>query len=445
MKHRKHLLNYIYFLLVMGVLCGCDLISNYQNVVSESVVQQEKTSLEEYTEENKVEQTEADSEKITETSQANEQPSYATTEEGTQAEDIVEDRIDTTIQRMTLREKVGQMFIVRPDALDIKFEQDRVIDPSAAGVKELTDYMVETLKDYPVGGIIFFDKNIQSPEQITMFNESLRNATEIPMFLSVDEEGGVVSRIENHPAFDVTEYKNAATVGATKDTNNAFQMGQTIGAYLKEYGFNMDFAPVADVYTNPQNVVIGARSFSSDAQEVAKMSGAMAQGLCEKGIIPVFKHFPGHGDTAEDSHKGLAVSYKTKEELENCEWIPFKEVPDTDCIMMGHIAVPNVTGEKIPASLSYAVVTEILREEMGFQGLIITDSFEMKAIINTYTPGEASVAAILAGNDMILSPNGLPEAFETVIAAVEEGTIEEERIDESVRRILRFKYEWLEE
>ncbi len=350
--------------------------------------------------------------------------------------------IDMLMQQMTLRQKVGQLFIVRPDSLDMSQTKEQVSSADAAGAAMLTDAMTDTLKDYPVGGVVMFAKNITSPQQIITFNESLQNASDIPLFIAVDEEGGLVSRLANHKAFDLQKYESAAAVGAGNDVSAAWEMGSTIGSYLKKYGFNMDFAPDADVNTNPNNPVIGTRAFSSDANIAAQMAGAMADGLEEQEIIPVFKHFPGHGDTAEDSHKSIAVSYKTAEEMENCEWLPFEEAGSEDCIMVGHIAVPDINNDFTPATMSYKIVTEILKGQLDFQGLIITDSLSMQAVTNDYDSGEAALLALEAGCDLLLMPEDFPEAFDAVMDAVENGTISEQRLDESVRRILQFKQKY---
>lgn len=221
--------------------------------------------------------------------------------------------------------------------------------------------------------------------------------------------------------------------------DEAAEMGNVIGAYLRNYGFNMDFAPVADVNTNPDNPVIGTRAFSSDPEEAATLAVAMASGLNAQGITAVFKHFPGHGDTAEDSHSSIAVSYKSAEEMASCEWLAYRTLTDTDCVMVGHIATPEITGTLVPASLSHTLVTDILKGELGFEGPVITDSLSMGAITENYTPGEAAIAALEAGCDILLMPNGLAEAFEAVVSAVEDGTFPEETLDAIVTRILTFK------
>ncbi len=361
--------------------------------------------------------------------------SFAVTEAETQEVTY----IDSLLAGMTLREKVGQLFIIRPDSLSTELTQEQITDASGYGVTEMTEALRESLNQYPVGGIAMFGKNIVSPEQLTGFLGDLQNASAIPLFLSVDEEGGTVARLANHSAFDLPRYPSATEVASSGGEAAALEMGVTIGNYLKQYGFNMDFAPVADVNTNPDNPVIGKRAFSSDPETAADMAEAMASGLRQAGIIPTFKHFPGHGDTATDSHTGVAVSEKSWEEMLFCEWIPFLRAGVWDCVMVGHITAPNVTGDSLPASLSSRMVTEILRGELGFSGLIITDSLEMKAVSQDYTPAEASVMALQAGCDLLLMPNGFREAFEGVVTAVESGEISQTRIDSSVKRILELK------
>lgn len=348
---------------------------------------------------------------------------------------------------MTLRQKVGQLFMVRPDALDPSLTREQINDDKAEGVTSLTDAMEQRLQAYPVGGICQFGKNITDPQQITRFNEELQAASQVPLLLAVDEEGGSVARLANNPAFDLPRYESAAAVGQTGDPEAAREMGRTIGAYLREYGFNMDFAPVADVYTNPDNTVIGTRAFSRQGDEAAVMAGAMAQGLQEEAILPTLKHFPGHGDTAQDSHSGLAYTQRSKEQMLQCEFLPFMLPTDgvegigLHAVMVGHIAAPSLGSGDVPASLSYPVVTELLRQELlaGQDVLVVTDSLAMKAITDTYSPGQAAVQAFLAGCEVLLMPDSLTEAFDAVVAAVEDGTISQERLEESVARILRFK------
>ena len=340
------------------------------------------------------------------------------------------DAIERYMQTLTLREKVGQLFFIRPDALDPTQTPGQINSSETEGVKTLTDDMRAVLAAYPVGGVAIFGKNISDPETLRAFTEQLRDATTVPLFLGVDEEGGLVARLANNAAFGLPKYESAAAVGASGNPADAENMGRTIGGYLADYGFTVDFAPVADVYTNPANTVIGSRAFATDANTAAAMAG----------VLPVYKHFPGHGDTAEDSHNGLAVTYKTHDELAACEWIPYSTNDLTGCaVMVGHIAAPNVTGDLTPASLSGTMITGYLRGELGFTGLVITDSMAMHGVTDAYSSGNAAIAAIEAGVDIILMPEVLSEAFDAVVAAVENGTVSEARLNESVYRVLQYK------
>ncbi|MBR2047457.1 MAG: glycoside hydrolase family 3 protein [Oscillospiraceae bacterium] len=336
---------------------------------------------------------------------------------------------ESILAGMTLREKVGQLFVVNPEALA----------PEQGTVTAFSGELEQGLRTYPVGGIILFAGNIVDSEQLQTLNAAFAQAGRIPMFLSVDEEGGRVARLANHSRFNLPRYESARAVGDTGDPAKAHEMGSTIGSYLRRHGFNLDFAPVADVATNPRNQVIGARAFSSDPEQAAQMVQAAARGLRERGIIPTYKHFPGHGDTSEDSHSRLAVNWKTADQLRACEWLPFAGAGPEDMVMVGHIAVPDLTGDRTPATMSRLLVTDILKGELGFQGLVITDSLQMGAITDSYSPGEAAVKALAAGCDLLLMPEDLEEAFQAVIDALAEGELDEQELNETVLRILEFK------
>lgn len=343
----------------------------------------------------------------------------------------IKDPAEGIMERMTLRQKVGQLFIVRPDALNFALIKEQIDSPDEKGVKELTEEMLSALSEYPIGGVALFGKNIESPEQLRKFTSELKTVGDIPLFLAVDEEGGRVARLANTESFDLPKYFSAF------DTEDAEEMGRTIGAYLYEYGFNIDFAPVVDVNSNPDNPVIGKRAFSDDALTVREKAALMASGLQENGIMPVYKHFPGHGDTAEDTHLKLAVVHKTVEQLNETEWVPYKNL-EFPAVMVAHVAVPEA-GVAEPASLSYTVVTEWLRGLLGHEGLVITDSLSMGAITNEYSSKEACIKAVEAGVDILLMPTDLAEAMDGVEQAVLCGQIPESRIDESVHRILKAK------
>ena len=357
------------------------------------------------------------------------------------------DEVEAQLQKMTLREKVGQMFYVRPECLDttIHFNLPSGIDESADDIREIKLQAVNaTMKGvnekYPVGGIILYAHNIKDEAQLARFVPEIRALKGSPL-LCIDEEGGRVARIANNDNFNEKKYESMGAIGATGDPQNAYECGNTIGTYLRRYGFDVDFAPVADVNTNPENIVIGQRAFSDDPAIAAPMVTNYLQGLKDAGVTGCIKHFPGHGDTKSDTHFGYAQSMKTWDEMLGCEMTTFKAGIAWGCqlIMTAHIAVPNVTGSDVPSTMSPVILQDKLRGELGYQNIIITDAMEMGAITQQYNCAEATVGCIRAGVDIVLGPQNFIEAFDAVIAAVNNGTITEERINQSVRRILKLK------
>ena len=357
------------------------------------------------------------------------------------------DEVEAQLQRMTLREKVGQLFYVRPECLDttIHFNLPSSIDGSSDDIREIKLQAVNATmrgvnEKYPVGGVILYAHNIEDEAQLSAFIAQIRALNGSPL-LCIDEEGGRVARIANNANFDVEKFESMGAIGATGDAQNAYRCGNTIGTYLRRYGFDIDFAPVADVNTNPENIVIGARAFSDDPQVAAPMVVNYLQGLKDAGITGCIKHFPGHGDTKADTHYGYAQSLKTWDEMLNCELITFKAGIQwgTQLIMTAHIAAPGVTGTDVPATMSPLILQDKLRGELGYQNIIVTDAMEMGAITRQYTNGEAAVGTLLAGADIVLGPQNFVEAFDAVVKAVEDGVLTEQRIDQSVRRILRLK------
>lgn len=352
-------------------------------------------------------------------------------------EEILQEKVTEYLDKMTLEEKAAQLFIVLPEAL-----MEGVSSVTAAGTATQ-----ETIDQIPVGGFIYMENNLQSSGQVKSMLENVQKFSKerigFPMFLCVDEEGGAVARIAGTGKFDVPAVESMAEVGLRQNADEAYGIGETIGGYLSNLGFNVDFAPVADVWTNPQNQVVKKRSFGSDADVVSDMANAAAEGLMSQGILSCLKHFPGHGNTTADTHAGYAYTDKTKEELYECELIPFLKgiKNDVPFIMVGHISLPNVTGDDTPASLSPVIMQELLRKEMGYEGMIITDAFNMGAIANQYSSGEAAVKALQAGADILLMPKDFQSAYEEVVLAMKDGRLPVERIDESLRRILTKKLE----
>ena len=353
------------------------------------------------------------------------------TESELSEEQKTEELIEEYLSNMPLEDKVSQLFFVQPEALT-------GVDTAV----QASDMTKEALQEYAVGGIVMFSKNIQDRDQICAMLANLQAYSKYPLFLGVDEEGGsLVARVANSGTISVPTFPNMMEIGNTGNPEEAYEVGRTIGTYLKDLGFNLDFAPIADVLVNPENQVIGERAFGSDAELVAKMVKRVVEGLQEQEVSAVLKHFPGHGGTEADSHEGTAILNRTLEELRSEEFLPFQSGIEAgaDMIMVGHISVPEVTGDDTPATLSETVITDLLRNELGFDGIIITDSMSMGAIVDHYGPGEAAVQVIRAGGDMILMPQDFVEARQAVLDAVDQQEITEERINESVRRILAWK------
>ena len=295
------------------------------------------------------------------------------------------------------------------------------------------------------GGFILFKDNITTYHDTLNFIKEIKATSKIPMFISIDQEGGSVQRLLSLQE-DVSNIPYMKYVGDINDVNFSKEVGRVIAEELRVFGINMDFAPVIDVYSNPSNTVIGKRSFGSNSDVVSNMGLSLARGLRENGVIPVFKHFPGHGNTSVDSHEALPILDKSKEELYTLDLIPFKSAieDNAEMIMIGHLAVPSITGDNTPASLSKKLITGLLKEEMGYSGLVITDALNMKALTNYYSQEEIYVKAIEAGVDILLMPSSSRGALKAVKDALVNGEISEDRIDESVRKILKLKYEKIE-
>ena len=337
-------------------------------------------------------------------------------------------RAEEILAGMTVWEKVCQMFIISPENL-IPYDS----------VTEAGPVTGQAVKDYPIGGLMYSKPNFVSKEQVQTLVNNTQSFSKLGLFVAVDEEGGNVSRLMSTFGGTVMEpmyrYKDAGTETAE---NNAY----TIGQYIAEYGFNTDFAPVADVWSNPDNKVIGTRAYSDSYEQAAELIPAAVSGFHKAGIICTLKHFPGHGNTREDSHTSDAYINKTKEELEAEDWVPFKAGIDAgaDMVMAGHLTVPEI--DQVPATVSETLITDILRGELGFSGVVITDSLKMEAVNSKYAPDELCVKCINAGVDILLDPRDFRNASKGVLEAVERGDISEERLNESVLRILKLKLKY---
>lgn len=338
--------------------------------------------------------------------------------------EITFSKVDEMLEGMTLEEKIGQLLIVGMEGKTYGEELDHLI------------------RRYHVGGIILLGKNISYPAgMVELLNNSKKaNASyKIPLFVSVDEEGGRVSRLPS----SMKKLPAAEYFGRIGDETLAYDAGEYLAELLHAFGYNMDYAPVLDVHSNPKNPVIGDRSFSSDPEVVATMGMAVMRGLTDNGIISVVKHFPGHGDTHIDSHKSLPIIDKTIKELHTTELIPFKQAiaEHADMIMVAHIMYPALDDE-YPSSLSKKIITDLLRDEMDFDGVVITDDLTMGAIVKEYTVPQAAVQSFIAGSDLLLIAGDYEnqvDTFNALMSSVQAGIISEGRVDESVRRILEVK------
>lgn len=437
-KYWKRKLSVVLCLLVLGICMACSGSQDSSGTADKNEESEKNGTVKE-----KVQEPEKESEPVllqpeeenTKESETDEVQTNEKQENENQSEENTQHRVEELLSSLSLEEKVAQLFVALPEQLI-----GNVSRVTAAG--EATR---EAINNRPVGGIVYLESNLVSPEQTKTMLQNVQQYSmdrlNLPMFLCVDEEGGQVTRLARKAGFDLPVYDNMSVIGSQGDTEQAYQMGESIGQYLYDLGFNTDFAPVADVLTNPNNQVVSYRSFGSDPETVKDMTDAVSRGLASKKILATYKHFPGHGNTAADTHAGYAYSNKTKEELYQCELIPFiqgieDEVP---FIMMGHISLPNIVGDDTPASLSKTIVTDLLIDELGYKGIIITDALNMGAVSQQYSSAQAAVKALNAGVDMLLMPADFNAAYQGVLAAVQSGEISEERINKSVEKILKAK------
>lgn len=341
--------------------------------------------------------------------------------------DYLDEIVNASIAEMPLEDKVAGLFMITPEALT-----------DMTTVVRAGDTTREKLSERAVGGLIYFSQNIENAEQLTEMLSNTRSSSKYPILLAVDEEGGTVSRVAQSGLAE--NVGNMSEIGSTGDAAKAREAGTTVGSYLSEFGFNMDFAPVADV-VEEGNTIIGERSFGTDTNLVASMVSAWVEGIQSTGVSACLKHFPGLGDTTEDTHEGMAATEKSLEDFAARDFPVYQAGIEAgvDFVMVSHLSAPNVTGDNTPASLSEKMITEILRGQLGYDGVVITDAMNMTAITDYYTADEAAIKALQAGADMILMPEDYETAYNGVLEAVNNGTLTEERINESLRRIFRVK------
>lgn len=338
--------------------------------------------------------------------------------------DPVKVRAEELLSGMTLREKLCQLMIVRPEVLTGESPV------TAAG--ETTRLALET---YPVGGLIYSVDNLVTQEQTREMITNTQSYSKLPLFISADEEGGNVGRLMYKLG---TTWVNSMYSYKDQGADTAYSNAKTIGTDMVSCLFNTDFAPVADVWTNPDNTVIGDRAYSDDFEQAAELVASAVRGFTDAGVVCCLKHFPGHGDTSTDTHEGAAVVSKSLDELRAGEFLPFVSGIEAgaDMVMIGHITVTSVDPE--PATISKAIITDVLRGELGWDGVVISDSLDMGALAG-YDNGEVCVKFLEAGGDILLGIPDIETALTALEAAVTDGRLTESRIDESVQRVLELK------
>ncbi|KPN94702.1 beta-N-acetylhexosaminidase [Lysinibacillus sp. ZYM-1] len=337
------------------------------------------------------------------------------------------DEITEMISQMTLDEKLGQMMFAGVSGTSLQQETTSLI------------------RDYKVGGLILYANNLETPQQtVSLMNDLMAaNVTNrLPLFMGTDQEGGKVVRLPG----PLKNFPTNQKIGDINQAQFSFEIGQLLGEQLKAFGFNLDFAPVMDVNSNPNNPIIGDRSFSSNTDIVSQLGIQTMKGLESQQVIPVIKHFPGHGDTSVDSHLELPKVSKSLDDLKQLELIPFKAAIDkgVDVVMVGHILLPKID-QQYPSSMSKEIITGILRNQLGFDGVVMTDDMTMKAITNHFNIGQAAVDSVKAGNDIILIAHefsNVTSAIDALKAAVKNGEITEKQINDSVRRIIQLKQKY---
>lgn len=362
--------------------------------------------------------------------------------------------IKAIIDKMTLEQKVAQLFVVSPETLT-----------GVDSVQYAGDMTYQALQDYPVGGIVFAKDNIDSSSQFGTMTDNLQSYSEdisgLPLFLAAAEEGGSASVLgnndnldeyyENSYSDDDSDYSSSSAnsvhsgapsmseIGRKDDSTNAYEAGKSIGSLMSAYGLNLDLAPVADVLSG-NSTGIGDRTFGTDVQTVSDMALEVIRGIQEEDVNAAMKYFPGYG-AASSNMSGFPVINSSLDELKKKEFLPYSNAiaQGLDFVMVGHISVPNVTGDDTPASLSEKMISEVLRKDLGFKGIVMTDYLNDKTIVKNYSAADAAVKAIQAGADLLLEPDDLEAAYEGVLKAVKKGDITEDRLDESIYRILRVK------
>ncbi len=340
---------------------------------------------------------------------------------------VTSQKVDEYIEQMTLEEKVGQMFIVSPNVF--------ARCSNVSSIEELNSVKVAK---YNVGGYVIERENVLNPEQIAKFNSDLESLSEIPVLICVDESGGVSSLVATNKRFPEVPMKSFAEI-TPKDANG---IGYVVGEYINEYGFNVNMSINSSIGINTEGMSSLYENYGGKPNELADLVTEIMRGLHSSGVLTCVNDFPTSGFGYTDLNaNGFSKNYKKTEQLKSSELVPVIKLIDNevDFVIVNHLVYPEAFHENVPSSLNYEVVTGLLRNNLGYEGVIVTDRLDAGAIIRNYTSEEVAIMAILAGNDIILMPNEIDKSFDAVIEAVGNGTISEARIDESVKRILMAK------
>ncbi len=340
--------------------------------------------------------------------------------------------VDAVLAALSTEQRVGQLFMPAFP-----------VDQRGRGLLAVDDNVRRLMQQIQPGGVLLVGLNVDSTEQLTRLIQELQQNAALPLLIATDHEGGAVSRISASGKIPATSIPSPHVVGAVADPALAYRLGAVIGRELRSLGIQVNFAPVADLRTNPGNTVIGERSFGSDPEVVGRIVAALVRGMQQHGVAAVLKHFPGHGDTYEDSHYEAATVRHSRQRLQTVEMVPFRYGIDAGAIgvMTAHISVPAVTGDRTPATLSSELLGPILRSELGFGSLVFSDALNMHALTRYYHRSRVALQAFEAGVDVLVHPERPLEAYQTVLEAVQSGRISAERLERSVRAILEVKWD----
>lgn len=351
-------------------------------------------------------------------------------EEVPSPKEVIALEVQSLVMSMTLEEKVAGLFLITPEQLT-----------GVGKVVQAGPSTKEALAQYPIGGLIYSSENVQSKDQLVEMIGNTNEFSKYPLFVGIREEGGENSQLAGK-IDGLPEVENMSDIGAGGDMNKAMEAGAIIGGYLAPLGFNMNLAPIADVLTDSGNTYIGKRSFGKDASIVSQMVASQVEGMQAAGVSGALLHFPGMGGGEGDPEKGSSLIEKSLEEIKGENLLPFQAGIEAgaDFVVVANVKVPSLTEEEVPASLSSEVIQNLLRGELGFDGIVVTSPLNQKAITSEYSSSEAALMAIYGGADMIMMPADFKEAYTGVLEAVNSGRITQERLNESLFRIFELKY-----